>query len=485
MDSQEKDTRPEKSSPEVSGPKITGGEDTREILNGSINASIWRLAVPTWGGFVFLNLMHLVDMFFVGKLGPVAVAGVTMSSVMIGIVIVVALGIEGGTTALVANAFGREDERHAGIVTGQGLFIAMVLAVALAAFGNPLAPHILRLLGAEPGVVEVGSGYLRIISGGGLALLLHISLAAALRGAGDAVTPAKTLILANALNAILDPLLIFGMFGFPKLGVAGSALATILGRGLAILALLIFMLSSRKSILELHVSDIWPRFEIIGRILRIGVFASGRAMLRNLGRLILMRLTASFGTAAVAAFGIGFRLQMLVLAPGKGFGTAAATMIGQNLGANQPGRASRSGWTATGTAMIIGGCLTALFWADPHMLIRVFNKDPEVVEAGATLLKWFSASFPLMAAGIVLSQGMIGAGESLRPMIVTGMSQVVIAVPLAVFLATRWESVDGIWVALFTGNIAMGLLNALLFQRGAWKHTGARPGKTLEVSGQS
>ena len=450
------------------------GEEASAITEGSISRSIWRLALPTWGAFVFLNLMSIVDMFFVGKLGPVAVASVAMGGIMIGVVIMLALGVEAGTTALVANAMGRNERERAGIVTGQGMLIALFLAAVLAGVGIPLAPAIIRTLGGEPEVVTAGASYLRVVSGGGVAILVTITLAAALRGAGDAITPCKAMIFANLVNAVLDPIFIFGMFGFPRLGVAGSAWATVIGRAVGMLLLLGMFVSSLKSAVPLRLRYLRPRWDTIGSICRIGIFASGRVMLRNIALVVLLRLTAMFGTAAVAAYGIGFRLQLLVLGPGKGFGTAAATMVGQNIGVRKPDRAERAGWIAAGTAMAVGLCITGGFWLAPQFIIRVFNTDAEVVAAGASLLRWWSASFPFLIVAFVLSLAMNGAGDSLRPMIITGIALVAVGIPLAYGLAKSWGEVQGIWVALFCAHVLAGLLSVVVFKRGAWRAVGLR-----------
>ncbi len=443
------------------------------LLEGGIARTVWRLALPTWAAFVFLNLMSIVDMFFVGKLGPSAVAALAMSGTMFGIIIMLALGLETGITALVANAIGRADPRRAGQVTGQGLVMAALLAIPLAALGIPLAPAIIRALGGKPQVITEGAAYLRIVSGGGLTILVMISMSGAFRGAGDPTTPLKAMIAANLLNAVLDPILIFGLLGLPALGVAGSAWATVTGRVLGVFMLMGALLSARNTSVPLHLRDLRPRLSVMLRIGRIGIFASGRVLLRNIGMLLLMRLTAVFGTAAVAAYGIGLRLQMLVLGPGKGFGTAAAAMVGQNLGADQPRRAARSGWVAAAMATVVGVLFTVLFWADPRLLIQLFNKDAQVIEAGGSLLRWFSASFPLLVMAIVLSEAMNGAGDSLRPMVITGLSLLVIGVPTAYLLSSTWDSVTGIWVALLASNLLMGLLSAVEFRQGRWKAAGS------------
>jgi Na+-driven multidrug efflux pump len=191
-------------------------------------------------------------------------------------------------------------------------------------------------------------------------------------------------------------------------------------------------------------------------------------MIRNITMLVLMRIAAVFGTMAVAAFGIGMRLQMFILGPGKGFGLGAATMVGQNLGAGNIHRAYKSGWFAALAAMAIGLALAGLFWINPSFLITVFNKNEQVVEIGSKLLLWFSASFPFMVLGIVLKEAMIGAGDSLRPMVITLIAQTFVAVPFAVFLAFTWNSVNGVWAALFIANFTSGILAAAAFKYGAW-----------------
>lgn len=448
---------------------LTSHPTPSTITGGNISRTIWRLALPTWGAFIFLNLMGVIDMFFVGKLGATAVAAVTMGGIMIGIVAMLALGVAMGTTALVANAIGRGDRKRANVVTGQALTLSSTVAGIVAIIGIPLAPPIIRAMGASPDVVREGAMYLRIVAGGGLPLLVHISLAAALRGAGDPITPMKALIAANLLNVVLDPIMIFGLLGFPALGVAGSAVATVLGRVLGMAMLMKTMLAARESSINLEWHQLRPRWDVMGRILRIGVFASGRAMLRNLSRLAIMRMAAMFGTPAVAAFGISFRLQMFILGPGKGFGTAGATMVGQNLGAEQPDRAMRSGWVAAAYGMAVGLVFMLAFWAAPGFLIEIFNRDPEVVRMGSSLLRWFAGSFPLLLLGFVLAEAMTGAGDSLRPMIVTGVAQIAIGVPIAGLLSAHWDSASGIWVGFFIGNLFVGLLSAIVFQRGRWK----------------
>lgn len=440
-----------------------------DLLGGGIPPTLVRLALPTWGTFILMNAMGIVDMFWVGRLGKEAVAAVTMGGIMMGIVIMLALGLEVGSVALVANAIGRGDRRRAGVVVAQSLLIAVILAGVVAAVCIPLAPAILRVLGGRPVVVRQGATYLRIIAAGGIAIMTQVSLSAAFRGAGDAVTPMKAIAAANVVNLALDPIFIFGWLGVPAMGVAGSAWATLIGRGVAAGLMLYWLFSSHRTAMDLHWSGFRPRWEVFGGISRIGIFAAGRALLRNIARLGMLRVAAGFGTAPVAAFGVGFRLMLLVLGPGKGFGQAAAAMVGQNLAVGQDSRAIRSGWAAAGMGFGVGAVLLVLFWIAPGMLIRVFNDDPDVVRIGGPMLRWFGASFPLLVMGIVLGDAMGGAGDSFRPMIITGVSQLGVGIGLAALLAWAWGRPEGVWAGLATGNALVGALAILVFARQKWK----------------
>ena len=443
------------------------------ITDGRISRAILRLALPTWGAFFFHDLMGIADMFFVGKLGKDAVAAVGVGTFMIGIIITLVQSISVGTTALVSNAFGRRDPDRAADVAGQALVMALGLSVVLAACGIPLAPTIVHWMGAEGAVVEDGAAYIRILSGGGFAMLFAIALANALRGAGDARTPFVALMAANVINIVLDPLLIFGLGGFPELGVAGSAWATMAGRLVAALVMARSLLSGR-GLIHLRWHNLRPRWPLIARIAKIGAYSSGRVMMRHLAMLLIMRLAASFGTAALAAFGLCFRLQMLIFGPTMGFSTAAATVVGQNLGAEQPERATRAGWTAAGLAICAAALLGAAYWLGAEHVIPVFNDDAEVVRLGSELLRWMSPSFLFMSLAMVLSFSMNGAGDTLRPMLITGTALLLFGVPLAHLLAGLWDDVSGVWVGLFASNVLAGLLAAWTFHLGAWREVGRR-----------
>ncbi|MFO7955492.1 MAG: MATE family efflux transporter [Candidatus Brocadiia bacterium] len=458
------------------------GGETREaerrsrsdwITEGSIPRALWRITLPTWGAFITHDLLGIVDMFFVGKLGKVAVAAVAMSGIIMGIIIMLGQGVTAGTTALVANALGRDDEEAARESAGQSLVMAGFLSLLVIAGGVPLAGPILRLLGASPDVVAEGIPYLRIFAISSFALMGMMSLSATLRGAGDAVTPFKAMVLGNAVNIILDPILIFGWLGVPALGVAGSAWATLIGRSTGLVVVLYIFFVAQDGPFRLHVRDLRPHLARVWRILRIGIFASGRMLVRNIAGLLLMRLVAGFGTAPVAAYGISMRVRMLVFGPSMGFGTAAATLIGQNLGAEQPERAEKAGWIAAGIAICISLAIMCVFWTVPARIIAIFNDDPQVVSVGVGVLRWLSASFAFMTMAFVLGRGMTGAGDTLSPMLVQAFALLLVGLPLAYALSHALDSVKGIWMAIFAANVLAGLGSAAIFRWGRWKEVGA------------
>ena len=282
------------------------------------------------------------------------------------------------------------------------------------------------------------------------------------------------MVLGNVVNAILDPIFIFGWLGMPALGVPGSAWATLVGRTVALALMVRIFFGGGHKHFHLHTHDLRPRLADMRQIAGIGIFASGRMLLRNVGALVLMRLVAVFGTAPVAAYGIGMRLQMLVFGPSMGFGTAAAALVGQNVGAGKPARAEKSAWLAVGMACVVVACFSLLFWFEGRRLVAVFNDNPQVIAVGANLLRWFSVSFVFLAMTFVLSQAMTGGGDTLLPMLIVGAAVVLLAVPLAYALAKLWGDVEGVWVAIACSNLVAGLLSVWAFRHGRWRAIGDR-----------
>ena len=374
--------------------------------------------------------------------------------------------------SLVAQAIGGGHSRRAEVVAGQSLTLAIglsLLAGGMSVFSRPL----LAVFGAAPDVVAEGAAYLRVVLGGSFAILLTVTFSAALRGAGDAITPLKIMGVGNLINIVLDPILIFGWLGVPALGVAGSAWATVISRAFsaALLAWLFFVNGHKH--FSLRLGDLRPRARTIWRMSKIGVFSSGQMLMRNLSAIALMWIVAGFGTVVLAAYGIGIRLRMAVMMPGMGFGNAAATLVGQNVGALKPRRAEHAGWIVTAMYSLVALAMTAIFFVFARPLVAFFNADAQVVAVGASFLRWFSATFVFVAFSIVLGRAMNGAGDTFWPMMITGISMLALRIPLAWGLSVIWRE-TGVWATLAASNVVQGLLFAAAFRWGRWKRVGQR-----------
>lgn len=444
------------------------------ITDGNLPRAIWRLALPMTGAAVLADVFTLVDLFFVGKLGPAAIAAVGIGGIIASVIYMLGVGVTTGCTALVAKAIGAGEGERAELVAGQAMLLCVALSVGVAAVGIPVAAAVLRLLGAEGDVLAMGASYLRITCGGSIAIFLTITFGAALRGAGDATTPLRMVGFATLVNVILDPILIFGLLGVPAMGVAGSAWATVAARGVSALLLGRVFFRDGHRHFRLTGRHLLPRWRLMWEMVRIGIFGSGRMLLIHVSGMAMVRLVAGFGTAALAAFGIGRRLQMLVFMPGMGFANAAATLTGQNLGAGRPDRAVRAGWLTAGIYGLIALAMTAIFAGFARPLVGIFNSDPAVVDMGTSFIRWFAVSYVALAFSLVLGRAMMGAGDTFWPMVLTGLGAIGVRIPLAVGLTKTWGSATGVWAAMSLSNFFMAVFFILAFRWGRWKVIGMR-----------
>lgn len=440
----------------------------RELTEGSIAKNVWYLALPMMVGILLQNTFNIVDMIFVGRLGPAAIAAVSMNGILLGVIWTLIMGISLGTVAMVARFIGARRFEEADNVAMQSLFMGILGSIPITLVGFFLAGPILQVLGARGEVLSLGISYLRIVSLGSITMFLPFITGSTLRGAGDAYTPMKILGFATILNIILDPLFIFGFWGFPRWGVAGSALATVLSQGVGALILL-YILFRGRSVLHLNLKKARLNLEIMWRIAKIGVFGSLQMVMWNISDLVLMRIVAIYGTFAVAAYGIGMRVIFVVMMPGFSLAQSAATLVGQNLGAEKLVRAERSVWVAAGFYEVIMVVSTAILIIFARNIVSIFNLNPEIVKVGSSYIRFISSTFFFMALSIVLSRAMNGAGDTLSPMVITAISVFVLRIPLVLFLAKSWAT-TGIWTGIAISNVAQGLITTFWFTRGRWKH---------------
>jgi MATE family, multidrug efflux pump len=457
---------------------------TAWITEGSLSRAVWRLSLPMTATMLFHNLFVLTDMYFVGQLpdSGVALAAVGASGVLMGVIHMLAMGVTTGCAAFVANAVGRGDRARAQKIAAQSLLLSATVAVAVGALGVPLAGPFLRMLGIQSEVVTRGVPYIQIMTGGAFTSVLAFTFGSALRGVGDARTPLLVITGANLLNVFLDWVLIFGNLGMPRMEVAGSALATVIARGAALLVLAWIFFGRGHEHFHLRLADLRPDFPVIRQIARMGCGASGEMLIRNTSALLIIKIVAVFGTVPLAAYTVGLRLWMMVLMPGMGFGNAAGTILGQSVGAGRPERGARGAWMAAGMYAAICALVAVGYWVFADALLGAFTRNPQpgMVATGAEFLRWVAPTFVFMAVSITLGRAMNGAGDTLMPLIVTFLTVIVVRLPMAWGLSQHWDDVSGVWLAFAVSSVVQGLLFMAAFKWGRWKRA-ILPGGSKEA----
>jgi putative MATE family efflux protein len=443
--------------------------DPALITSGPPLRALGLLTAPMLAAALLQNLQSLINLFWVGRLGPCAVAAVAMGATILMVLFPMLMGMSLGTVALVARAVGAERYEEASAAAGQSLLLALAMGVVFGLLGWIFTPYMFGLLSPDPEVLPDGYAYLRISLLGSVTSFVLFIGNAALQGAGDTVTPMAVMAVANVLNMGLDPLFIFGLGPLPPLGVSGAALATVLAQTAAAAVSVHILLSGRVR-LHVRLPQLRPHLELAWRLLRLGIPGSGQMLSRSLMSLVLMRVVAGCGTLAVAAYGTGMRFHMITLMPAFALSGAAATMVGQNLGAGNPARARQAAWLATLVGVVLMILAAVFFALFARPLIGAFNRDPGVITIGAQYLRTVSPFYVFAALGIVLGRALNGAGDTVAPTIITVASLWGLQVPLALHFAATWESkTQGIWWAIVAATVLHGLLTAAWFETGRWK----------------
>jgi putative MATE family efflux protein len=407
---------------------------------------------------ILQNAQSLIDLFWVGRLGSQAVAALGISVTILMLLFPVAIGISAGTVALVSQYVGAGRGKDASDVAGQSLLLALVMGLATGAIGWFFSDEMCRLLGGSPEVARLGAEYLQIYFLGSFTVFILFMGNSAMQGAGNTVIPMIALLLANLLNIVLDPILIFGWLGFPRFEVRGAAIAAVTSEVIAA-GLVVVLLSKGVGEIRVRIHQLRFRWDIVKKILQIGVPSSGQLFFRSLMAVVLMRIVAFFGTAAIAAYSIGLRIHQISLLPAFTLGNAAATMMGQNLGAGKPGRARQAAWVATFIDLGIMVVLMVVFLVFAPVLIRIFEDSPEVVRTGSHYLWTVSPFYIFTAFAIVLGRALGGAGRTLATMIITIICLWGIQIPLAfLFSRTLGMGTQGIWWSIAVANTVHGLL---------------------------
>jgi putative MATE family efflux protein len=441
----------------------------QDYTTGSLNRAILLLAVPMVLEMVLESLFAVVDVFWVGRLGSNAVATVGLTESMLSLVFAVAMGLSLSTTAMVARRIGEKDPEGAAVAGVQAIALGLMISLAI---GIPCwiwAPNLLRLMGASPEIVATGSGYTRICLGGSFAVLLLFLNNAIFRGAGDAAIAMRLLWVSNILNLVLDPCLIFGWGPFPRMGVTGAALATFSGRGIGVLYQFYRLMRGTER-LRILKSQIRINLGVVGRLVRVSLTGILQFAIAHTSWIGLVRIVSIFGAAALAGYTIAIRIVVFAILPSWGLSNAAATLVGQNLGAGHPERAEKSVWRTGLYNMIFLGSMGVVFIFFAEPIVGLFTHDPVVVALGAACLRIVSYGNLGYAYFMVMMQAFNGAGDTITPTIVNFFGFWLFEIPLAYSLAIPLHMrSNGVFASIAIAESAMAVASAILFRRGKWK----------------
>lgn len=440
-----------------------------DYTEGKLSRAILLLSVPMMLEMVMESVFAVVDVFFVLRIGPAAAATVGLTEALLTILYALAIGLSMGTTAMVARRVGEKNMKGAASAAVQAIALGIAIAAVVGIFGGLFAPEMLRLMGASEEIVSGGKNYTRVLFGGNMVIFLLFLVNAVFRGAGDASMAMRSLWIANIANIILDPCLIFGLGPFPELGLTGAAVATTIGRGTGVLYQFRSLAGPRTRI-DIGREELRLIPSVMLRLFRVSAFGIFQFLVSTASWVALVRIIASFGEAAVAGYTLAIRILIFFFLPAWGMSNAAATLVGQNLGARSPDRAEKAVWMTAGYNMAFLGSVGLLFVFFAEAVIGLFTSDLEVAVYGVDCLRIVSYGYLLYALGMVVVQAFNGAGDTVTPTYVNILCFWIVQIPLAYALATQLEmGPRGVYYAILTSESLMALIASMLFRRGSWK----------------
>jgi putative MATE family efflux protein len=446
---------------------VTGKET--EFTTGSIRKAIFMLSIPMILEMMMESIFAIVDIAYVSRVSVNAVATIGLTESVITLVYAIAIGLSMAATAVVARRVGEKDLKGAREAAMQAILLGIAVAVSIGVIGFLYSKEILALMGGQPDLIAEGYGYTQLLIGGNITIVLLFLINAIFRGAGDASVAMWTLVLSNGLNIILDPIFIFGWGPVPEFGVMGAAIATNIGRGTAVifqLGILFFGWSRIK----LTVSDIVLRISVMFNLIKVSLGGIAQFLIGTSSWVFLMRLMSEFGSEVLAGYTIAIRVMMFTFMPAWGMSNAAATLVGQNLGAKQPDRAEKSVWI-TGkfnAIFMLAVSLIYLFFATE--IIGLFTDTTSVVTNGALCLQVVAAGYLFYAYGMVVSQAFNGAGDTKTPTKINFIAFWMFQLPFAYLAAITFElGALGVFLAITLAEVMLSVIAIIWFRKGHWK----------------
>jgi putative MATE family efflux protein len=434
----------------------------KDFTKEKLSTAILLLAIPMVLEMIMESIFAVADIFFVSKLGPDAIATVGITESLLTIVYSIGMGLSMATTAIVSRRIGEKKPYRASVAAVQSIIVASLVSLIIGIPGMFFAKDLLKIMGANADIIREGSSYPAILLGSNIIIMLLFIINAVFRSSGDAATSMKVLLLANGINILLDPLFIFGLGPIPAMGIKGAAIATTTGRGIAVIYQF-YLLFKGNGRIKIYKKAI--------QLNKISLGGIGQSIIATSSWIGMVRIIAIFGSTALAGYTIAIRIIIFVLLPSWGISNAAATLVGQNLGANKPDRAEKAVWATGYVNMILLGIVSIVFIIEPHFFIRLFIDNKDVVNTGAQGLRIVSLGFVFYAMGMVMIQAFNGAGDTRTPTIINVFCFWIIEIPLAYYLANYFNDMNesGVYTAIIIAESIMALIAMWLFKKGKWK----------------
>ncbi|MBX7090943.1 MAG: MATE family efflux transporter [Cyclobacteriaceae bacterium] len=444
---------------------IRGGEEN--FTEGSIDRAIFLLSVPMVLEMLMESLFAVVDIFFVSRLGDNdAIATIGLTESVLTIIYSLAMGISMGATAMVARRVGEKDIPAAQVAAAQAIYIGIGLSLIISVVGIFFATDILHLMGASESLIVNNSGYTKLMLCGNMTIVMLFIINGVFRGAGNASIAMRSLIISNSLNIALAPVFILVL----KMGVQGAAVATMIGRGTGVLYQ-VYHLTKGNGLIRLNVKNMAVRWDIIGRLIKVSAGGTGQFIIASASWIFLVRIISTFGSAALAGYTIGIRVIVFAIMPAWGMANAAATLVGQNLGAGLPERAEKSVYRSAFLNMIFLGIVTIVFYTLAGPIVGIYTDDPTVLQSGMQCLKIVSLGYVFYAYGMVIIQSFNGAGDTLTPTVLNVFGFWLFQIPFAYLMAIVLDfKTTGAYIAIVSAESAMAIAAIIIFRQGKWKN---------------
>ncbi|MBC3758789.1 MATE family efflux transporter [Hyunsoonleella sp. SJ7] len=446
---------------------ITGKE--QEFTSGSIRRAVFMLSIPMILEMLMESIFAIVDIMYVSQVSVNAVATIGLTESVITLVYAVAIGLSMAATAIVARRVGEQDIKGASTAAVQVIFLGIAVAAVISVIGIIYPKEILGLMGGEPDLIEEGFGYTKVLLGGNVTIMLLFLINAIFRGAGDASVAMWTLVLSNGLNIILDPIFIFGFGPVPAFGVEGAAIATTIGRGTAVvfqLAVLFFGFSKIK----VGIPDLALQVGVMLNLIKVSIGGIGQFLIGTSSWVFLMRIMSEFGSEVLAGYTIAIRVMMFTLMPAWGMSNAAATLVGQNLGAQKPDRAEQSVWKTGKYCAIFMGVVSIIYLVFSPQIIGLFNQTPNVVKYGGQCLRVLAAGYIFYAYGMVVINAFNGAGDTKTPTYINFVCFWLLQLPFAYLMALTLDfGPSGVFWAITLTEVLIAVIAIVWFKNGNWK----------------